>query len=79
MTESIDTTTSMGTFTFHILGALAEFERNLISERTKMGLKHSKKRPGRPKGSKDKRPRKKSGYYLRNKKEKKSPFFSDFL
>lgn len=36
--ESIDTTTSGGKLIFHIFGALAEFERNLIRERTKAGL-----------------------------------------
>jgi DNA invertase Pin-like site-specific DNA recombinase len=36
--ESIDTTTSGGRLIFHIFGALAEFERNLIRERTKAGL-----------------------------------------
>jgi DNA invertase Pin-like site-specific DNA recombinase len=36
--ESIDTTTSGGKLVFHIFAALAEFERNLIRERTKAGL-----------------------------------------
>jgi DNA invertase Pin-like site-specific DNA recombinase len=36
--ESIDTTTSTGKLIFHIFGALAEFERNLIRERTQAGL-----------------------------------------
>lgn len=36
--ESIDTTTSGGRLIFHIFGALAEFERNLIRERTLAGL-----------------------------------------
>jgi DNA invertase Pin-like site-specific DNA recombinase len=36
--ESIDTTTSGGKLVFHVFGALAEFERALISERTKAGL-----------------------------------------
>ena len=36
--ESIDTTTSGGRLIFHIFGALAEFERNLIRERTRAGL-----------------------------------------
>ena len=36
--ESIDTTTSGGRLFFHIFGALAEFERNLIRERTMAGL-----------------------------------------
>lgn len=38
LTESIDTTTSSGKHIFQIFGALAEFERNLIRERTKAGL-----------------------------------------
>lgn len=36
--ESINTSTSTGKLIFHIFGALAEFERNLILERTKAGL-----------------------------------------
>lgn len=36
--ESIDTRTSGGVLIFHIFGALAEFERNLIRERTQAGL-----------------------------------------
>ena len=36
--ESIDTTTSSGKLVFHLFAALAEFERNLIRERTKAGL-----------------------------------------
>lgn len=38
LTEQIDTTTSGGKLIFHIFGALAEFERNLIRERTVAGL-----------------------------------------
>jgi len=36
--EAIDTTSSGGQLIFHIFGALAEFERNLIRERTHAGL-----------------------------------------
>ncbi|MBW4473572.1 MAG: recombinase family protein [Stenomitos rutilans HA7619-LM2] len=36
--ESIDTTSSGGKLIFHMFGALAEFERNLIRERTQAGL-----------------------------------------
>jgi DNA invertase Pin-like site-specific DNA recombinase len=36
--ESIDTTTSGGKLVFHIFGALAEFERDIIRERTQAGL-----------------------------------------
>src|SRR5918998_1990159 len=38
LTESIDTTHSGGKLIFHIFGALAEFERDLIRERTRAGL-----------------------------------------
>lgn len=38
LTENIDTTTSGGKLVFHIFGALAEFERELIRERTQAGL-----------------------------------------
>ena len=50
--ESIDTTTSGGRLIFHIFGALAEFERNLIQERTHAGLAAARARGrtgGRPK------------------------------
>ena len=50
--ESIDTTTSGGRLVFHIFGALAEFERNLIQERTQAGLQAARARGrqgGRPK------------------------------
>lgn len=36
--ESIDTTTSGGRLIFHVFGALAEFERELVRERTHAGL-----------------------------------------
>jgi DNA invertase Pin-like site-specific DNA recombinase len=51
-TENIDTTTSGGKLIFHIFGALAEFERNLIRERTQAGLSAARvrgRRGGRPK------------------------------
>src|SRR5215208_6832652 len=52
LTENIDTTTSGGKLIFHIFGALAEFERNIIRERTSAGLEASRTRGrtgGRPK------------------------------
>jgi DNA invertase Pin-like site-specific DNA recombinase len=52
LTENIDTTTSGGKLIFHIFGALAEFERNLIRERTQAGLTAARVRGhtgGRPK------------------------------
>ena len=42
--ESIDTTTSGGKLIFHLFGALAEFERNLIRERTQAGLQAARAR-----------------------------------
>jgi DNA invertase Pin-like site-specific DNA recombinase len=50
--ENIDTTTSGGKLVFHVFGALAEFERNLIRERTTAGLLAARargRRGGRPK------------------------------
>jgi Site-specific recombinases, DNA invertase Pin homologs len=38
LTDSIDTSTAMGRFFFHVMGALAEMERELIVERTRAGL-----------------------------------------
>jgi DNA invertase Pin-like site-specific DNA recombinase len=52
ITESIDTTTSGGKLIFHIFGALAEFERDIIRERTQAGLQAARARGrkgGRPK------------------------------
>ncbi len=39
LTEGVDTTTTGGTLVFHLFGALAQFERDLIVERTQAGLK----------------------------------------
>ena len=50
--ENIDTTTSGGKLVFHIFGALAEFEREIIRERTQAGLQSARSRGkvgGRPK------------------------------
>ena len=38
LTEALDTTTAQGWLVFHMFGALAEFERGLIRERTQAGL-----------------------------------------
>jgi DNA invertase Pin-like site-specific DNA recombinase len=49
--EPIDTTSSTGEFFFHIMGAFAQLERDLIRERTKIGLDAARKRGrygGRP-------------------------------
>src|SRR4051794_5117727 len=44
LTEQIDTTTSGGKLIFHIFGALAEFERDIIKERTSAGLEAARAR-----------------------------------
>ena len=52
LSDGINTTTAGGKLVFHIMGALAEFERSLIIERTQAGLAAAKRRgkyPGRPK------------------------------
>jgi len=51
LSEAIDTTTASGRLLFHVMGALAEFERALISERTRAGMASAKARGthiGRP-------------------------------
>jgi DNA invertase Pin-like site-specific DNA recombinase len=52
LTENVDTTSSGGKLVFHLFGALAEFERSLIRERTQAGLSAARARGrqgGRPK------------------------------
>lgn len=54
--DNLDLTTPTGRLTFQIIGALAEFERAMIQERVRAGLRHAKakgKRLGRPKKSVD--------------------------
>jgi DNA invertase Pin-like site-specific DNA recombinase len=51
LSEHIDTTTPQGTLVFHLMGALAQFERSLITERTAAGRAAARKRGvrfGRP-------------------------------
>lgn len=53
LNDSIDTTTPQGKLTFHLFASLAEFERDIIRERTKAGLEAARARGrkgGRPKG-----------------------------
>jgi len=64
--ENIDLTTAAGTLQFNIISAFAQFERDIISERTKEGLKHARNVGKR---GKDDSPRKKGGYYLRYNKQ----------
>ena len=56
LTEQIDTTTPGGKLLFHVFGALAEFERDLIRERTHAGLAAARARGrtgGRPRALAD--------------------------
>jgi DNA invertase Pin-like site-specific DNA recombinase len=57
-TEGIDTTTPSGELLFHIMGAVAQFERDLIAERVRAGIAHARalgKRIGRPRADIDAR------------------------
>ena len=68
ISDNLDFSTATGRLHFQILAAFAEFERSLISDRTKEGLNRTKQQGkvlGRPKGSKDSKPRPKSGYIIR--------------
>lgn len=56
LTEDINTTTPSGKLIFHIFGAISEFERDLIRERTMSGLAAARRRGrigGRPKAMTD--------------------------
>ncbi|MDQ2807049.1 MAG: recombinase family protein [Chloroflexota bacterium] len=58
LTEQIDTTSSGGKLIFHVFGALAEFERDLIQERTRAGLQAARARGrhgGRPRALDEKK------------------------
>ena len=74
LSDNLDFSTAAGKLHFQILSAFAEFERELIRERTIEGLRRSKlqgKIAGRPKGVKDSKPRRKSGYILRQANNRK--------
>src|SRR5258708_1216896 len=58
-TEGVDTTTPAGQLLFHIVGAVAQFERDLIAERVRAGLAHARamgKHIGRPRAQVDLEP-----------------------
>jgi DNA invertase Pin-like site-specific DNA recombinase len=74
VSDNLDFSSSMGRLHFQILAAFAEFERSLISDRTKEGIERTKAQGtilGRPKGKKDNKPRPKAGYYMREAKKRK--------
>lgn len=62
LTDNIDLTNASGMLQFNIISAFAQFERDIISERTKEGLKNAKNVGKR---GKDKGGRRRSGYYQR--------------
>ena len=73
LSESIDTTTAIGRAIRDFIIRLAQLERENISEATKQRLNALRalgKTLGRPKGSKDRKQRKKSGYFARWSKQK---------
>ena len=65
LSPEVDTESAQGMFFLQIMGAVAELEREMIRERTIAKLRYLQKKGiklGRPKGSKDKRPRRRTGY-----------------
>ena len=59
LSEKVDTTTAGGRLVFHVMGAMAEFERSLTSDRTRAGMQAAKRR-----GQEVGRPRKLSAHQL---------------
>jgi putative DNA-invertase from lambdoid prophage Rac len=75
ISDNLDFSTASGKLHFQILSAFCEFERDLIRERTIEGLKRTKMQGtilGRPKGSRDSKPRPKSGYILKEAAKRKA-------
>lgn len=75
ISDNLDFSTAAGKLHFQILSVFADFERELIRERTIEGLKRTKMQGtklGRPKGSKDAKPRPKSGYFIREASKRKA-------
>ena len=68
LTQNINTNTPEGKMFWQMLGVFAEYEREMIVARTKSGLERARKQGktlGRPKGSKDTKRRRLSGYLRR--------------
>ena len=68
LTQNINTNTPEGKMFWQMLGVFAEYERELIVARTNAGLDRARRQGkalGRPKGSKDKKRRRLSGYFAR--------------
>lgn len=76
LTQNINTETPEGKMFWQLLGVFAEYERELIVARTKTGLERARRQGkslGRPKGRKDVKARRKSGYFMRWAGKKPSP------
>jgi len=76
LSPDIDTKTAQGMFFLQVIGAVAQLEREMIRERTKDKLQYLKRigrKLGRPTGSKDKKVRRKSGYWQRWAGKKPTP------
>jgi len=74
LSDNLNFDTAAGKLQFQILSAFAEFERELIRERTLEGLRRTKEQGtklGRPFGAGDKKKRKRSGYILREANKRK--------
>ena len=77
ISDNLDFSTASGKLHFAILSAFCEFERSIISERTKIALARKKAEGiilGRPVGSKDKRKRKTDGYLIREHKKREERY-----
>lgn len=73
ISDNLDFSSASGRLHFQILAAFAEFERSLISDRTREGLARKKREGvvlGRPHGSRDSKQRRKSGYIIREAKKR---------
>ncbi len=69
VSDGLEFTHTTGKPHFHLLSAFSDFERSLIRQRTIEGLRRTKLQGthlGRPKGSRDRRPRKTVGYSMRS-------------
>ncbi len=71
--DNIDFSTPVGRLQFNILGSIAEFEREIIRQRTLEGLARAKsqgKKLGRPHGSKDRKKRSSKNYILKEERKR---------
>ncbi|NMC61061.1 MAG: recombinase family protein [Candidatus Methanofastidiosa archaeon] len=79
ISDNLDFSSPAGRLQFHILSAFAEFERELIRQRTICSLQRLKANgyifKGRPKGSKDLKKRKTTGYYEREARKREMSQF----